>query len=219
MFIPASSVGRRTGRLRIRRVQDLARPADAHVACIERDKAVPHDRQPQPGPPTTRLNEHGACTADGFGVRCPTPVSFESWIPRHPSRRFSLPNSPVSGRPSTTGPILYKGEELNPERGPGLGCFRFQLIVLVVLIILTPLSVEMGAPPEVSAVLLFIVLGLLLLTGQTIIFLLRLVAAERRGRRRPLASGSPTVGEIEEAAAPAAEATAGPPDPEILPPA
>jgi hypothetical protein len=40
---------------------------------------------------------------------------------------------------------------------------------------------------------------LLLVTGQTIIFLLRLVAADRRGRRRPLASGTPTVGELEDA--------------------
>ena len=44
-------------------------------------------------------------------------------------------------------------------------------------------------------------IGLLLVTGQTIIFLLRLVAADRRGRRRPLASGSKTVGELEDAGA------------------
>ena len=41
---------------------------------------------------------------------------------------------------------------------------------------------------------------LLLVTGQTIIFLLRLVAADRRGRRRPLASETKTVGELEDAA-------------------
>ena len=40
---------------------------------------------------------------------------------------------------------------------------------------------------------------LLLVTGQTIIFLLRLVSADRRGRRRPLASGTKTVGELEDA--------------------
>jgi hypothetical protein len=52
----------------------------------------------------------------------------------------------------------------------------------------------------VLAVLLFIVIGLLLLTGQTVIFLLRLVAADRRaqGRRRPLASATKTVGEMED---------------------
>ena len=42
---------------------------------------------------------------------------------------------------------------------------------------------------------------LLLVAGQTIIFLLRLVAADRRTRRRPLASGTKTVGEIEDEAA------------------
>jgi hypothetical protein len=44
------------------------------------------------------------------------------------------------------------------------------------------------------------VILLLLLTGQTIIFLLRLVAADRRSRRRPLGSASKTVGELEDEA-------------------
>jgi hypothetical protein len=47
--------------------------------------------------------------------------------------------------------------------------------------------------------LLFAVVILLLITGQTIIFLLRLVAADRRSRRRPLASATKTVGELEDA--------------------
>jgi hypothetical protein len=101
-------------------------------------------------------------------------------------------------RPRPTGPIQYKGEELDAQRGPGLGCFRFQLIVLVALIVLTPLSVVWGWPDVVSGALLFIVIALLLLTGQTIIFLLRLVAADRRGRRRPLGSATKTVGELED---------------------
>jgi hypothetical protein len=109
------------------------------------------------------------------------------------------PTPPRAPRP--TGPIQYKGEELDAERGPGLGCFRFQLVVLVVLIVLTPLSVVWKWPSAVSAVLLFAVLLLLLVTGQTIIFLLRLVAADRRGRRRPLGSGTKTVGELEDEAA------------------
>ncbi len=104
-------------------------------------------------------------------------------------------------RPRPTGPIQYKGDELQAERGPGLGCFRFQLAVLVVFIVLTPLSVAWRWPEAVSAVLLFAVIGLLLTTGQTIIFLLRLVAADRRGRRRPLGSATKTVGELEDQAA------------------
>lgn len=102
---------------------------------------------------------------------------------------------------STLPPVQYKGEPLEAERGPGLGCFRFQLIVLAVLVIVTPLSANFGWPEWVSAVLLFVTIGLLLLTGQTIIFLLRLVAAERReGRRRPMATArTRTVGEIDDA--------------------
>ncbi len=99
-------------------------------------------------------------------------------------------------------PVLYKGEPLDAERGPGLGCFRFQLVVLAVLIVLTPLSVAWRWPFAVSAALLFAVLILLLVAGQTIIFLLRLVAADRRaaGRRRPIGSATKTVGELEDEA-------------------
>lgn len=104
-----------------------------------------------------------------------------------------------------TRPVQYKGQDLDAERGPGLGCFRFQLVILVIFIVLTPLSVAWGWPSAVSAVLLFTVIGLLLVTGQTIIFLLRLVAADRRGRRRPLASDTKTVGELEDEAGQRAE--------------
>jgi hypothetical protein len=95
-------------------------------------------------------------------------------------------------------PIQYKGDELDPERGPGLGCFRFQLIVLAILVVLTPLTVAWAWPIWVSTLLLVAVIVLLLVTGQTIIFLLRLVAADRRGRRRPLASATKTVGELDD---------------------
>ena len=110
-------------------------------------------------------------------------------------------------RPRATGPVQYRGEELHGERGPGLGCFRFQLVVLAVFIVLTPLSVIWGWPSAASAGLLFAVIALLLVTGQTIIFLLRLVAADRRGRRRPLASETRTVGELGDAAETASDAS------------
>lgn len=108
--------------------------------------------------------------------------------------------TPPRARPARTGPVQYKGADLEPERGPGLGCFRFQVAVLGVLIVLTPLSVAWQWPAEVSAGLLFATIILLLVAGQTIIFLLRLVAADRRGRRRPLASETKTVGELEDSA-------------------
>lgn len=95
----------------------------------------------------------------------------------------------------------YKGEELDAERGPGLGCFWIQVGLLVFFIVFTPLTVKLGWPPIVSAILLFVTIGLLLFVGQTVIFLLRIVAAERRGRRVPVAARTRTVGEIEDAAA------------------
>lgn len=115
-------------------------------------------------------------------------------------------------RPTSVRPVDYKGEPLDAERGPGLGCFRFQVVVLVVLIVLTPLTVVWNWPSGVSIALLFITLLLLLFTGQTIIFLLRLVAADRRdGRRVPLAGSTPTVGELEDTGGPVdAEAPAEP---------
>lgn len=106
-------------------------------------------------------------------------------------------------RPRPTGPVQYKGDALEPAKGPGLGCFRIQLVILAIFIVLTPLTVAWDWPVAVSAALLFVVIGLLLFTGQTIIFLLRLVAADRRGRRRPLASQTRTVGELEDATGPA----------------
>ncbi len=70
---------------------------------------------------------------------------------------------------------------------------------------LTPLTVALAWPPLVSAALLILTLILLLFTGQTVIFLLRLVAADRRGRRTPRsASARKTVGMIEDASAAAA---------------
>ncbi len=114
------------------------------------------------------------------------------------------PGPPGAPGPSPTGqPPLpkYKGGDLDPERGPGLGCFYVQLVALVALLVVTPLSVQWDWSPLVSALLLFAIIVLLLLSGQTVIFLLRLVAAER-GRRRPLAGRSETVGELEDGAAP-----------------
>jgi len=118
------------------------------------------------------------------------------------------PTPPRRPRP-TTGPVTYKGDVLEAERGPGLGCFRFQVVILVIFIVLTPLSVAWNWPPAVSTILLFAVILLLLITGQTIVFLLRLVSADRRGRRRPLASGTKTVGELEDAGAAATDGAAG----------
>lgn len=117
----------------------------------------------------------------------------ESGTPQPGERRTSADVTPR--RPA------YKGEELDAARGPGLGCFWFQAAVLAVFLVLIPVGVSLNWPFELLAALLFVALGLLLFVGQTLIFLLRLVAADRRdaGRRRPLASPTPTVGQLEDA--------------------
>ncbi len=120
-------------------------------------------------------------------------------------------------RPTSVRPVEYKGEPLDSDKGPGLGCFRFQVGLLVVFVFLTPLTVIWNWPVEISIILLFATIVLLLFAGQTVIFLLRLVAADRReGRRVPLASGSQTVGQLEDAKAP--EATAPESDENAAPP-
>ena len=125
-----------------------------------------------------------------------------------------LPPGGSPGR-SPGQPVQYKGADLDPARGPGLGCFWIQVALFAVFVVLTPLSVSLGWPSVVSAALLIITLGLLFFAGQTVIFLLRLVAADRReGRRRPLASSTKTVGELEDQrrTAPPASGAASPAD-------
>ncbi|MGH2406885.1 MAG: hypothetical protein ACRDF7_02240 [Candidatus Limnocylindrales bacterium] len=91
----------------------------------------------------------------------------------------------------------YKGAPLDPARGPGLGCFRFQVVLLAVLLVLTPIGVVNAWPGWLTTLLLAGVLVLTLFAGQTVIFLLRLVSADRRSRRRPMREGArPTVGDL-----------------------
>ena len=94
---------------------------------------------------------------------------------------------------------LYKGEPLEAERGPGLGYFWVQVAALGILLVLTPLSVVWAWDERISAVLLIVTLILLLFAGQTVVFLLRLVAADRRGRRAPRSpTARKTVGMLED---------------------
>jgi hypothetical protein len=139
----------------------------------------------------------------------------------HRRRRYSgdvtSPNTPRQPQP-----VDYKGEPLDAGRGPGLGCFWIQMIVLAASIIFTPLTVTWGWPIWVTIASFVVTMMLLLLTGQTMIFLLRIVAASRsEGRRRPLAGASPTVGEIDDAAPPADDAPgeSAPADPDAPAPA
>jgi len=100
----------------------------------------------------------------------------------------------------------YKGAPLDSERGPGLGCFWLQTVVFLVLFVLTPFGVINGWPAWLTTTMFIVTLVLLLFVGQTAIFLLRLVAADRRTRRRPLGEGArPTVGDLSTAPSEPAE--------------
>jgi hypothetical protein len=118
---------------------------------------------------------------------------------------------PLETLPATQRAVEYKGAPLDAEKGPGLGCFWIQVVVLTVVVVLTPLSAAWNWPIPITIFLLALTLVLLLFVGQTVIFLLRLVAADRRaaGRRRPLRSDTKTVGELEDESAGSAE----PPEP------
>lgn len=113
----------------------------------------------------------------------------------------------MTSEPPTEGPApadptgaerpTYKGEPLDAARGPGLGCFWTQIAVLGALLVITPIGVVNAWPDWLTTLLLAAVLVLTLFAGQTVIFLLRLVAADRRSRRRPLRGGaSRTMGDL-----------------------
>ncbi len=117
-----------------------------------------------------------------------------------PDPETAPPTEPAPTAP-TTPPVspLYKGEPLEADRGPGLGCFWTQAVVLVVVLLLIPLGVNADWPIWATGLLLTLALILVLFVSLTVIFLLRLVSADRRTRRRPLRSGArPTVGQLED---------------------
>jgi hypothetical protein len=109
-----------------------------------------------------------------------------------PEERAGRQTEGRSARPS------YKGEPLDAARGPGLGCFWLQVAVLAFFVVITPIGALNGWPIEITATLLIATLVLTFFAGQTVIFLLRLVAADRRSRRRPMSSATRTVGELED---------------------
>ena len=117
-----------------------------------------------------------------------------------PDVEASPPPAPAPATPA--GPPaspLYKGEPLEADRGPGLGCFWTQAVVLVVVLLLIPFGVDAHWPIWATGLLLTLALILVLFVSLTVIFLLRLVSADRRTRRRPLRSGArPTVGQLED---------------------
>jgi hypothetical protein len=81
---------------------------------------------------------------------------------------------------------IQYNEDLDPNEGPGFGCFIWQAILFAVILLLIPVGLfSWKWPPALLAVLLFIDLVLLFFVSMTAVFLLRVFFADRRrGRGR-----------------------------------
>lgn len=77
-------------------------------------------------------------------------------------------------------------EELDPNQGPGFGCFVTQAILFALILFLIPVGLFVfNWPVWLLAVLMFIDLFLLFFVSMTSVFLLRVFFADRRrGRGR-----------------------------------
>src|SRR5919106_4484229 len=84
-------------------------------------------------------------------------------------------------------------EDLDPNEGPGFGCFIWQAILFAFILLLIPVGLlSWGWPPWLLAILLFIDMVLLFFVSMTAVFLLRVFFADRRsGRGRTTGVASP----------------------------
>ena len=75
-------------------------------------------------------------------------------------------------------------EDLDPNEGPGFGCFIWQAILFAGILLLIPVGLfTFNWPVWLLAALLFIDLFLLFFVSMTAVFLLRVFFADRRGGR------------------------------------
>ena len=75
-------------------------------------------------------------------------------------------------------------EDLDPNEGPGFGCFIWQAILFAGILLLIPVGLfTFNWPVWLLTTLLFIDLFLLFFVSMTAVFLLRVFFADRRGGR------------------------------------
>lgn len=75
-------------------------------------------------------------------------------------------------------------EDLDPNEGPGFGCFIWQAILFAVILLFIPVGLfTFNWPVWLLAALLFVDLILLFFLSMTSVFLLRVFFAQRRGER------------------------------------
>ena len=88
-------------------------------------------------------------------------------------------------------------EDLDPNEGPGFGCFVTQAILFAVILLLIPVGLfTFGWPQWVLVTLLVIDMVLLFFVSMTSVFLLRVFFADRRrgrGRMTGVARQAPRV--------------------------
>lgn len=89
---------------------------------------------------------------------------------------------------------IRTNEELDPNEGPGFGCFVWQAILFAGLLFLIPIGLfTFSWPVWLLVVLLFIDMVLLFFISMTSVFLLRVFFADRRrGRGRTTGAAGPT---------------------------
>jgi hypothetical protein len=89
---------------------------------------------------------------------------------------------------------IRTNEELDPNEGPGFGCFIWQAALFAGILLLIPVGLfSFNWPVWLLAVLLFIDMGLLFFVSMTSVFLLRVFFADRRrGRGRLAGAAKPT---------------------------
>jgi hypothetical protein len=84
-------------------------------------------------------------------------------------------------------------EDLDPNEGPGFGCFVTQAVLFAVILLLIPIGLfTFGWPVWLLGTLLVIALILLFFVSMTSVFLLRVFFADRRrGRGRQTGVAKP----------------------------
>ena len=89
---------------------------------------------------------------------------------------------------------IRTNEELDPNEGPGFGCFVWQAILFAGLLFLIPVGLfTFNWPVWLLVVLLFVDMVLLFFISMTSVFLLRVFFADRRrGRGRATGAAAPT---------------------------
>ena len=90
---------------------------------------------------------------------------------------------------------IRMNEELDPNQGPGLGCFVVQAVLFAAILLLIPVGVfSLGWPVWLLTALLVVAIILLFFISMTSVFLLRVFFASRRtGRGRTFGATAPPV--------------------------